>query len=568
MLRVLLATVFLAACSSDDKNVAGPLVPQPVQPEGMGKTADERLLLALHERLGQNWYSFISDCEKRLEKDHPLNDRSLASKILLRIDPSGVLVDASIDRTSGNDDFDNATLEVAKDIPLIKVAAETLSDDGTARVYWTFARDERMASPKLAEVRRTHLPLTQAVEQFVTLGRWDIAAQRLRHDMLQTQEPTPEQTSATVRLLSVALENSTRSKDRGARVAAFQAIRPLPEVVTTQGLLEALTKAEDSEEKVSIILALEPKQDEEVTKRLELMLEEPDTTVASAAAGVLSRGGHKNSVEAYLARTKTDQGRLLIMLRESAVAGFDDDVTNIVSSATEAAATLGCQVAGARWNANINMGKALAHGLNSKKKSVRRACAKAIADGIVGRKSKALYWKVMEKMKTKDATFKAHLIVGAAVLAPSKFKDISYLSRKDSKSPELMRAWMRASSIAKFAHASKLKNAAAGTDDVLSATAFELAKDSNVDLTEQAKSVTASSPKSKILPAAHFFEETKCLEFFRTAVDHDVREAGFRCWVHKRGQQASASDVMQYVMRAQTEKDRILFASVWLSSSK
>jgi TonB family protein len=150
------------------------------EPAVQGEGSALPYLRDLHARVHRLWAdNFLAMATAQLPKDHPINVMSRAVDLELVLSAEGKLLDVRIVKSSGSTEFDSAAMDVVKaSVPFGAAPEDVLSDDGKARVLWTFARDDRRCSGLTLDHR--DLALADAVKTMVVQGRDGAAVARLQ----------------------------------------------------------------------------------------------------------------------------------------------------------------------------------------------------------------------------------------------------------------------------------------------------------------------------------------------------------------------------------------------------
>jgi TonB family protein len=150
------------------------------EPEVQGSGAEGAYLRAVHDRVHARWNdNFLRMVAAKLPKQHALNAPELEVVMQVTIAPTGAVIVAAVERSSGQPEFDRAAQEVLADSsPLPPPPEQLLSDDQRAHLNWTLGRGKQ-ACAGVALVQKQG-PLEQAVPWLVTHNREQDAARRLR----------------------------------------------------------------------------------------------------------------------------------------------------------------------------------------------------------------------------------------------------------------------------------------------------------------------------------------------------------------------------------------------------
>ncbi len=152
-----------------------PESPVPLPPPGPEATYLSTVHAKVHGRWTDNFLRLISE---KLELNNPLNVPDRTAEVDLVIAPDGQLTSSQISRSSGFPGFDDAVLEIVRDaVPYPRAPVEVRSDDGSTRLHWIFARDQRRDSG--ISVRKTYDPVAMALPRLLQQGRRDEALNRV-----------------------------------------------------------------------------------------------------------------------------------------------------------------------------------------------------------------------------------------------------------------------------------------------------------------------------------------------------------------------------------------------------
>jgi TonB family protein len=161
-----------AAIIAADKLPESPLTLPPAGPEATYLTQVHALI---HRRFTDNFLRLIGE---KLELTNPLNAPMLQAEVDLVISGDGQLLSSQVTKSSGFPGFDDAVLEIVRDVvPYPRAPFEVRSDDGTTHLHWVFARDQRRDSG--VSVRRTFDPIVTALPRLLQQGRRDEALNRI-----------------------------------------------------------------------------------------------------------------------------------------------------------------------------------------------------------------------------------------------------------------------------------------------------------------------------------------------------------------------------------------------------
>jgi TonB family protein len=163
-----------AATIAADKLPESPL---PLPPPGPEATYLKTVHAAIHRRFSDNFLRLIGE---KLELTNPLNVPTLEAEVDLVIGGDGQLLSSQITKSSGFPGFDDAVIEIVRDVvPYPPAPSEVRSDDGTTHLHWIFARDQRRDSG--FSVRRTFDPIAIALPKLLQQGRRDEALNRVAY---------------------------------------------------------------------------------------------------------------------------------------------------------------------------------------------------------------------------------------------------------------------------------------------------------------------------------------------------------------------------------------------------
>jgi len=147
----------------------------PLPPAGPEATYLTEVHALIHRRFTDNFLRLIGE---KLELTNPLNAPGLEAEVDLAISGDGQLLSSQVTKSSGFPGFDDAVLEIVRDVvPYPRAPMQVRSDDGTTHLHWIFARDQRRDSG--VSVRRTFDPIATALPRLLQQGRRDEALNRI-----------------------------------------------------------------------------------------------------------------------------------------------------------------------------------------------------------------------------------------------------------------------------------------------------------------------------------------------------------------------------------------------------
>jgi TonB family protein len=152
-----------------------PELPLALPPPGAEATYLGKVHAHIHRSWTDNFLRLIGD---KLELNNPLNVPDRVAEVDVVISADGQLLSTTITRSSGFPGFDDAIIEILRDaVPYPKPPTEVRSDDGSLRLHWTFARDQRRCSGVM--VTRAYDPVEVALPKLLHQGRREEALKRV-----------------------------------------------------------------------------------------------------------------------------------------------------------------------------------------------------------------------------------------------------------------------------------------------------------------------------------------------------------------------------------------------------
>jgi TonB family protein len=220
----------LCACSGASGGTHFPTSFQPGPPLGAPPAPDTRqpgmeYLVEIAPHFTSAWNVFLEDLRLRLPPDHALNRPGLSARLALEIGPEGDLVAVRVAASSGNREFDETALEVARDgFPVVPPPAGWMSDDERVHVDWMFSRDARRAGPATARMRRFEWPLERALPRLLARGQVGDAARRVAAAAVKNGPAADEALVARFhKVCAAAVGQALASDDASHQVAGVAA---------------------------------------------------------------------------------------------------------------------------------------------------------------------------------------------------------------------------------------------------------------------------------------------------------------------------------------------------------
>lgn len=384
--------------------------------------------IAVASTLQPRWRSFLEDCQLRLPPNHELNASDLQVVIEIVGGRNGEVVSVEILRSSANEDFDKAALEIAQDVSrLPKAPPELISDDDRVHLHWSFARDRRQAGPASAEIATVEFPVEQALTKLLATQNYAEAAQRLLEAFGQEALPQP----LVEQLTSKIVDEAARASDPQLSALALQTIAGAKLTASADTARRALNSTElDVAIAAADALAVIGKEsDIAVLRGFAIGNEGAKPAMSAAAAGAIVKLGSDAKLRdlATAGLDSSDPQKLgaalavfSVLERPEVVPALSKILTGTKSSRSEksaAAKALGKQASGTPLAL-----KALLSGAESGDAAVRSASVSALADAArQGLRSRMAYWKMIERLKDKDERVRAGAIEAASLLDPARF---------------------------------------------------------------------------------------------------------------------------------------------------
>jgi TonB family protein len=430
--------------------------PPPPQPGKRGLS----YLQKLYSRLAEPWHSFLENCRLRLPPAHALNHSALAVTLDLGVDRQGALHAITVQTSSGNPDFDDAAIEIARDAaPFPEPPYHLVSDDDLVHIRWLFARDQRQAGLATADIDVVQWPAERAVPRFLAAGDLTRAAERLA--AAAAARPGNQKAwvelghSLAVAAIREALRSDEPTVQRAAVIAAMRA-----KVVEVAPELRALVDTSvEATVRGQAIMAIGAIGDQGAGPLLARVLEmakasgvagSADSSIAAARA--LAAMGKGTVAESTVLRwldagDPESRWAALVIMTEFAV---PPALSTLVAMAGNkdlpredrmaACAGLGALAGADKSSAGPAM-NVLRQRFAESDAAVRAACVAAVAraarDGV---RNRAAYWKLVELIKKeRDERVRAAAVRAAALLEPARFHQELYVLRGE-KSPQVLAA--------------------------------------------------------------------------------------------------------------------------------
>ncbi len=291
-----------AAIIAADKLPESPL---PLPAAGPEASYLKEVHAAIHRRFTENFLRLIGE---KLELTNPLNVPTLEAEVDLVISGDGQLLSSQVTKSSGFPGFDDAILEIVRDVvPYPTAPFEVRSDDGTTHLHWVFARDQRRDSG--VSVRRTFDPIVTALPRLLQQGRRGEALNRIAFsrtrgehigeqftmlalDWLKASLHQPYTTVRIAKLLgdrgdreaiSWLKSSLQRPELAGAAGAALTALK-VPVCPLVKDMLEGTNPADQSNAAAALATAGEPACLNGLVKLLSTGKAAPDARASAATA--------------------------------------------------------------------------------------------------------------------------------------------------------------------------------------------------------------------------------------------------------------------------------------------
>ncbi len=381
------------------------------------------------------WASFLSDCHNRLPAEHRLNSPELEVTVRIVLDTSGKIVEVTPKSRSGNPEFDQVALDLVRELERLPAAPEKwISDDSRIYLTWRFANGEGQAGAAGAEIRRTELPIAQAVPLLLekrhisTAIRRIIAAdvgQELGQNLLrQVARAVLSQACLQDRPQEVAL--ALRTIGHGRFSALAQHVRIAAQSPNTEVAVAALDALGQlgSESDFDFLLKIARQA-------------QADVAVAAAASLVRLGGGARLSDTAPLqSKNKLEQLSALAVFSSVKNEAAVPAIVSLIKVRDRSVSIAALRALGFQAPASKTARKALLSAINTNDAHTRAAALAAIASAASeGMRSRVAYWNVVALLKDKDEQVASGAILAAARLDPVRFgKELPWLLSKKAMS--------------------------------------------------------------------------------------------------------------------------------------
>jgi TonB family protein len=490
--------------------------PAPGDPAAFGAT----YLDGIYPAFRDGWAAFLEDIRLRLPPSHPLNSPTLEATLLIVANKKGEVIDVQVQRPSGNDDFDQAARDVARDAgPFPAPSRDLLSDDDRLYLTWLFARDQRQAGLATAKVTRIEWALDRAVTKFLDGG--DLAAASARVAAAASAATSAAALDPVLvmadRLFLSAIREALRSPDpavqRVAIAAAAEArlaaagpeLRTLAEtaadVANRAAALEALGAIKDVGAAPMTLAALE--RDAGATAEV--------TAAAAAALAAMGKGADAGAVverwltEGRPGQTASQKARTwaaLIALRELPMPSAVPELDRLTKAGDPRVAAAACTALGTTASASAEVWKSLRKGLDDADASVRAACARGAATAAErGSKSRSAFWRSAELLRDRDERVRAGAVRAAARIDPARAaQELQVLARE--KSPPVLIALTAAWGAIGPAPQKQLTTLAGHPDPAVRAAAVAALAARSDDTSRAAAAARAVDPDPRVRVAA------------------------------------------------------------------
>jgi TonB family protein len=466
------ATTLLAACAGGTSEQAGTrpapppfpttFTPPPPLPEPPPPDPDKRglsYLQALHGRVAEPWHGFLENCRLRLPPGHALNEPSLATTLNLAVDRQGALHAVTVEQSSGNQDFDDTAIEIARDAaPFAEPPHDLISDDGLVHIRWLFARDHRQAGLATADIHVMQWPAARAVPTFLAAGDLTLAASRLAEAADASQGKGEDELWLELGhgLAVAAIREALRSQEPAVQRVAVAAAARARVVEAAPELRTLVDSAVEATARGQAIAALGAIGDQSAGALLVSVLEAAgrggsahSSIAAARALAALGQGAVAGSTALGWLAAEDPESRwaaLAIMAELPVPAAMAtlialvDDKALPREQRMAACAGLGAIAGADRAAAGAAM-NALRKRFAEPDAAVRATCVDAVARAARhGVRSRAAYWTLVELIKKdRDERVRAAAVRAAALLEPGRFhQELHALGRETS--PQVLAA--------------------------------------------------------------------------------------------------------------------------------
>jgi hypothetical protein len=538
-MRAALVLVFAAACGATG---SGRRAPKLAPPDELDLRAPGAAYLAMvGGRLQPGWSQFLADCRQRLPAEHPLNAMTLAATAELAIDPSGHMTVATIAAPSGNPDFDRAVRDVLADAHDVAAPPrDLLADDDRVHVRWLFARDRRQAGPATAELVSVRLPVATVVPRLIGAGELGRAAHRI------AIAPSEQGAAAATRAVMVAAlaEALAATADERVRIGALDAAARAKLAELAPNVRAIIAPTTGAELRADAIATAGAIGDEAVAPRLldalpRDLADQPAVALAETRALVaLGRGADAARIIADALPTSAPA---------FAIAPTPSRVAALAAKFSSYDAPTRAALCGA-------LAPAIAAGLRDADATVRASCAEAAAN----RASPAIVARLIELVRDRDRSVRAHAIASLAEVAPQRLPVV------DDEAPSVRAAYALA--LAKLpARALALRALAADRDaDVRAAAWRSLAEVGATDADAAAGDVSAQVRAAVVAALG----DGAALAKLADDDAPEVRTAALIRIAQLRGRAASEPELLaRLAVAPPASAERVRIALAWLLAS-
>ncbi|MBL4635147.1 MAG: TonB family protein [Kofleriaceae bacterium] len=398
-------------------------------------TAGASYLKTIEKLIVPAWASFLSDCRNRLPSDHRLNSSGLEVTIRIVLDTSGKIVELVPRSRSGNPEFDQVALDLVRELERLPAAPEKwISDDSRVYLVWRFANDGGQAGAAGAEIRRTELPIAEAVPLLLGKRHISTAIRRIvAADVGQEQGQNLLRQVAQAVLAQSCLQEQPQEIALALRTIGHGRFSVLAPHV------RGAAQSPNTEVAVSALEALGELGSKSDFDFLLKIARQADAEVATAAAASLVRlgGGSLLSGIAPL-QSKNKQEQLSALAVFSAVKNEAavPAIVSLIKVRDPGLAIAALRALAFQAPASKAARKALLSAINTNDARIRTAALAAIASAASeGMRSRVAYWNVVALLKDKDQQVASAAIAAAALLDPVRFgKELPWLLSKKAMS--------------------------------------------------------------------------------------------------------------------------------------
>jgi TonB family protein len=538
-MRTVLVLVFAAACGATG---SGRHAPKLAPPDELDLRAPGAAYLAMvGGRLQPGWSQFLTDCRQRLPAEHPLNAMTLVATAELAIDPGGHVIGATIAAPSGNADFDRAVRDVLADAHDVAAPPrDLLADDDRVHVRWLFARDRRQAGPATAELVGVRLPVATVVPRLIAAGELGRAARRI------AIAPGEQGAATATRAVMIAAlaEALAATADERVRIGALDAAARGKLAELAPNVRAIITTTTGAELRADAIVTAGAIGDQTAAPQLldalpRDLADQPAVALAETRALVaLGRGA--------------DAARVIADALPSSAAAFA--IAPTPSRVPALAAKFASYDAATRAALCGALAPAIAAGLRDADATVRASCA----DAAAGHASPSIVARLIELVRDRDRSVRAHAIASLAQVAPQRLPAI------DDEAPSVRAAYALA--LAKQpARVQALHALAADRDaDVRAAAWRALAALGSTDAEAAAADVSAQVRAAVVASLG----DGAALAKLADDDAPDVRSAALIRIAQLRGRAASEPDLLaRLAVAPRASAERVRIALAWLLAS-